>query len=105
MKGPDSDVSIDFNDLEKLVYEIRLIEKSLGDERKINNDEKIIRSWAHRSIVTIKDIKKGEKFSEENIWTKRPGTGIPAKEYENILGKISNKNIPKDKLLKINDIE
>ena len=104
-KGPDSDVSIDFNDLTKLVYQIRLIEKSLGNERKINNKEKIIRSWAHRSIVTIKKIKKGEIFSEENIWTKRPGTGIPAKEYENILGKTSNKDVKNNTLLNIDDIQ
>ena len=104
-KGPDSDVSIDFNDLTKLVYQIRLIEKSLGEERKINNKEKIIRSWAHRSIVTIKKIKKGEIFSEENIWTKRPSTGIPAKNYENILGKISNTDIDNNTLLNIDDIQ
>ncbi len=105
LKGPDSDVSIDFKDLTKLVNQIRLIEKSLGDERKINDKEKIIRSWAHRSIVTIKEIKKGEKFSEENIWTKRPGTGIPAKKYENVLGKISNKDIENNTLLNIDDIQ
>lgn len=105
LKGPDSDVSIDFKDLKKLVSQIRLIEKSLGEERKINEKETIIRSWAHRSIVTIKEIKKGEKFSEKNIWTKRPGTGIPSKEYKKILGKISNKDIKKNTLLKINDIQ
>ena len=104
-KGPDSDVSIDFKDLTKLVSQIRLIEKSLGEERKINNKEKIIRSWAHRSIVTIKKIKKGEIFSEENIWTKRPGTGIPAKKYESVLGKFSNKNIENNTLLNIDDIQ
>ena len=104
-EGPDKDVSIDFNDLKKMVYQIRLIEKSLGKSRKINHKEKIIRSWAHRSIVTIQKIKKGEIFSEENIWTKRPGTGIPAKEYEKILGKISASDIENNTLLKLDDIE
>jgi N-acetylneuraminate synthase len=104
-EGPDKDVSIDFNDLTKMVYQIRLIEKSLGEKRKINNKEKIIRLWAHRSIVTIKEIKKGEIFSEDNIWTKRPGTGIPAKKYEKILGKIASKDIKKNKLLHVNDIK
>ena len=55
--------------------------------------------------VTIKKIKKGEIFSEENIWTKRPGTGIPAKNYENILGKISNTDIENNTLLNIDDIQ
>jgi N-acetylneuraminate synthase len=88
-----------------MIYQIRLIEKSLGENRRINNKEKIIRLWAHRSIVTIKEIKKGEIFSEDNIWTKRPGTGIPAKKYEKILGKIASKDIKKNKLLHVNDIK
>jgi N-acetylneuraminate synthase len=104
-EGPDKDVSIDFNDLTKMVYQIRLIEKSLGEKRKINNKEKIIRSWAHRSIVTIKEIKKGDIFSENNIWTKRPGIGIPAAEYEKIIGKIASKNINNNTLLKMNDVK
>ncbi len=103
--GPDKDVSIDFNDLKKLVDQVRNIEKALGGNRKINHKEKIIRSWAHRSIVTIKDIKKGEIFSEKNIWTKRPGTGIPAREFEKIIGKRASSDIKKNILLSLDDFE
>ena len=97
--GPDQNVSIDPMGLHDLVDGIRKVEMSLGDNKEIHDLEKPIKEWARRSIVTIKDIKEGDVFSTENLWTKRPGTGIPAKELFDILGKRSNKDIKKDKLL------
>ncbi len=50
--------------------------------------------FAFASVVSIKDIKKGEKFSLDNIWVKRPGTGdFMAEELNKILGKKSLKQI------------
>ena len=97
--GPDQNVSIDPIELNDLVSGIRKIEDSLGSEKTIHNLEKPIKSWARRSIVTIKDIKKGEIFTLENLWCKRPGTGIPSKFLFNILGKKAVENIEKDTLL------
>ena len=54
-----------------------------------------------KSIVALCNIKKGEKFSKENIWVKRPGTGeIKAAEYKNLLGKSSRRIIGKNVQLK-----
>lgn len=103
LPGPDQNVSIDPIGLHDLVDGIRKIEMSLGDKKEIHDLEKPIKEWARRSIVTIKDIKEGEVFTTDNLWTKRPGTGIPAKELFDILGKVSNKDIKKDLLLNPND--
>ena len=47
--------------------------------------------------MTIRAIKKGELFTEKNIWVKRPGTGeILAAEYKNILGKAAAADISCD---------
>jgi len=100
LPGPDVNVSIDTEELCQLVDGIRKIEKSLGSKKEIYTLERPIKAWANRSVVTIKDIKKGEKFSLDNIWTKRPGTGIPAKKLKNILGKSAVCDIPKDSLLR-----
>ena len=105
MKGPDQNVSIDFNDLEILVKSVRNLEKSLGSIKKIHKKEKIIRKWAFRSLVSIKEIKKGEKFTLSNIWSKRPGTGIPSFNLNRVLGKKSKINIKKDQLIKWNQIK
>ena len=102
-KGPDKDVSIDFNQLKDLIKGLRTMQNSYGCEKKIHNKEKIIRSWAHRSIVSIQDIKKGDLLSEKNIWTKRPGTGIPAIKFDKILGKKSIRFIKKNKLISLKD--
>ena len=85
--------------MDDLVDGIRKVEKSLGENKEIHNLEKPIKEWARRSIVTIKDINQGEEFTLENLWTKRPGTGIPARELFNILGKKARNNIDINKLL------
>ena len=55
--------------------------------------------FAFASVVSIKDIKKGEKFSLKNLWVKRPGTGFYlAKDFKKILGKKAVNNIKKNKL-------
>ena len=50
-----------------------------------------------RVLFQLRDIKKGEVLSYDNIWVKRPGTGsIMAKDLKNVLGKIALVDIPKD---------
>ena len=101
--GPDKDVSINFKQMTNLVKAIRDIEQASGSNKKINNKEKIIRKWAHRSIVTIKNIKKGEKLTLDNIWSKRPGIGIPSYKMKNVIGKTAKRNIKKDNLINKKD--
>ena len=91
-------------DLKSLVDGIRKIELSLGDDKSVHSKEKQIREWAFRSIVTTAKIKAGDVFSEENLWTKRPGTGIPSAKLPEILGKIAKNDIEINTLLKEEDI-
>lgn len=101
--GPDKDVSISFDNLKTLVDSIRLVEKAIGKNKKIYNKEIPIRKWARRSLVATINIKKGEKLSENNFFSKRPGTGIPSKDYLKIIGKVAKKNIKKNSILKYSD--
>lgn len=105
MKGPDQEVSIDFNELNELVKISKKINKTLGDEKKIHPKEKQIRAWAYRSIVTIKNIPRGKIIEQEDIWCKRPGTGIPSFEMENIIGRKVKNKIKINSLLKWEDLE
>lgn len=69
-------------------------------------EEQVTIDFAFASVVTIKDIKKGDKFTKDNLWVKRPGTGeILAEDYKNILGKISTNEISQDSHLTWKDIE
>ena len=68
-------------------------------DKKIYSKEKQIEKWAKRSLVAIKDIKKGERLNENNFWSKRPGTGISSRFYFRYLGKKLKKNIKANTLL------
>ena len=88
-KTIDSKFSIDVKQLKKLrnnLDDIFFIIKKR--KRRI---KKMI--YVRRSIFTKRDIKKGEKFSLENIETFRPKIGICASEFFNIVGKKSRRNI------------
>jgi len=97
--GPDQSVSIEPYELYQLVLGTRRIEVALGTEKKIHDEERVIRAWALRSVVSIAPIPVGTIITEEHIWTKRPGTGIPARHLESILGRTAKVDIPKDHLL------
>lgn len=102
--GPDRDVSISFKQLKDMVSSIRNVEKAIGKEKKIYPKEMIIRKWATRSLVAKKNLKKGEKILKDSIWSIRPGTGIPSKYYDRIIGTKVKKAIKKNELLKDNQI-
>jgi len=103
--GPDRDVSISFSALKILVQGIRKIEKALGQTKKIHLRERQIRKWAYRSIVTTQAIKNGETLTLKNIWTKRPGTGIPAEKIFSVLYKKAVKDLQPNQILKTNDFK
>jgi N,N'-diacetyllegionaminate synthase len=103
--GPDQSVSIDFTDLKQLVDGVRKIEASLGTEKIIHDKEKQIREWAFRSVVAVRKISKGQKITDDDLWTKRPGTGIPSKEMPKIIGCIAKRDIQQNTLLNYTDFE
>ena len=103
--GPDQSVSIDFHDLKQLVDGIRKISVSLGDQKKINDKEKEIRTWAFRSIIALTDINIGDIISQEMIWSKRPGTGIPSWRMNEVIGKKVIKKIKKNTIINWSDLD
>ena len=74
-------------------------------DKKVFDLEKPIKAWANRSMVSTKDIQEGETLNENNVWSKRPGTGIPAKDFRKIFGKKAKKQLKKDTLLCYDDFE
>jgi len=103
--GPDQSVSIDFFDLHNLIDGIRKIEKSLGNEKIVHKKEEKIREWAFRSIVSLREIKKGETIDGDMIWSKRPGTGIHSYRRNEVIGKKVKNHIQRNTLIKWEDLE
>ena len=100
MVGPDHKSSISPEELKAMVSSIRNIEKALGSSiKKPSKSEKPNITMARKSIVACKSIKKGELFTENNITTKRPGTGISPMKWDSILGKVAQQDYQLDDLL------
>ena len=105
-KGPDIPISIDPTELKQLITGSNAIYQSLGGKKSVLDGERKTAEFAYASVVTIKDIKKGENFSEENIWVKRPGTGeISVEHYYDVLDKKATRDIQKNSQLEWSSIE
>ncbi len=105
-KGPDIICSMDEQNLRLLLKASQEVSLMLGGEKKALPEEQITIDFAFSTLVTIKSVKKGEIFTRENLWAKRPGTGeIPAEKYESILGKKAKIDIENDTQLMRNMIE
>jgi N,N'-diacetyllegionaminate synthase len=74
----------------------------MGDGRKLpsNSEQKNI-SLARKSIVASREILAGEKFTEENIAVKRPGTGLCPMRWNELLGLEACKDFQTDELISI----
>ena len=102
LPGPDHKASLDPVELKKMVYSIRLIEKSLGDGRKEPSQSEIRnKSVARKSLVAKKLIKKGDKFTRNNIAIKRPGNGISPMKIDDVLGRKAIRTFTTDEMIEI----
>ena len=95
--GPDVPCSMDKEALEDLLAAAKEIPKMLGGEKKPLAEEQVTIDFAFATAVTIAPVKKGDVFTKENLWVKRPGTGeIFAEDYGKILGRRAVREIAKD---------
>ena len=102
MEGPDHKASLEPEEFEVMVNNIRLIEKALGDGVKQPAEaEKKNIAIARKSIVAAKDIKKGEILTEENITVKRPGSGISPMKWFEVLGTEAVRDFGEDELIEL----
>jgi len=100
MDGPDHVASLDASELKSMVAAIRNIELALGSKVKdLTDSEKPNIEIARKSIVAKTKIKKSEVFSNENLTTKRPGSGISPMKWDSIIGKAAKRDYNLDDLL------
>jgi N,N'-diacetyllegionaminate synthase len=100
MEGPDHIASLEPDELKAMVTAIRNIEKALGNGIKTpsKSEQKNI-AIARKSIVASTNISKGELFTEKNITVKRPGNGVSAMKWYEVLGTESTKDYKADELI------
>ncbi len=88
--GADSTFSLNPDELTLLVQAIRNTEKVLGkvDYTVNENNRKLA-----RSLYVVKDIKKDEVLTAENIRSIRPSYGLHPRHYEEVLGKKASRDL------------
>jgi len=100
MQGPDHKASLEPHELIAMVRAIRNIELALGSSiKKPTKSESPNILVVRKSIVALKKIKKGDIFSEKNLTTKRPATGISPMKWESIIGTKAQKDYVEDELI------
>lgn len=105
-KGPDHALSADPSELTKMVQNIRMVEKAIGTGLKepavceLGNRKNV-----RKSIVALKDIKKGTKITRNLLEIKRPGSGYSPSKIKEIIGKKTKKMIKMDMPIKSTDLE
>jgi len=93
--GPDVPISIEPQELAEMVKGAKAIWEARGGNKTILPEEKPVIDFAYATVVTIRAIAKGEAFTRDNTWVKRPGTGpILAKDFERVLGKTAARDLP-----------
>jgi len=104
--GPDIVCSMDEKECNELIEGVKILFEQRGGKKEPVQEETETAKFAFASIVAISDIRKGEVFSMENVWVKRPGTGpLKAEELSSVIGKISLNNIKKDEFINNRDFE
>jgi|TARA_B100001971_G_C18236996_1_gene568007 N,N'-diacetyllegionaminate synthase len=100
LPGPDHAASLEPDELKAMIQAIRNIEKAMGNgvKQPSPSEAKNI-PIARKSIVAKKPINKGERFSEDNLTVKRPGTGISPMEWDKKIGELSNKEYKAEDLI------
>ena len=93
LRGPDHSSSLEPNEFKKLIDNINDLKKILGTNQKIvSKTEKINKKYIRKSIYAKTSIKKGTRYTNENLILKRPQIGMKPKDMKKILGRKSKKN-------------
>ncbi|PSK94445.1 N-acetylneuraminate synthase [Taibaiella chishuiensis] len=103
MEGPDHKASLEPQGLKDMVAAIRNVEAAVagsGYKEPSPSEMKNI-GIARKSIVAKTGIKQGERFTEENITTKRPGTGISPMRWDEVIGQVAAQDFNSDDLIEL----
>ena len=105
MGGPDSEFSMEPQEFKQMVDSIRNVEKALGEVSYELSDKMKSNREFSRSLFVVKDMKKGEIITEDNVCSIRPGFGLHPKYLKEILGKRINKDLKKGTPFKLEFIK
>lgn len=100
LPGPDHKASLEPNELKAMVAAIRNVEQAMGDGiKRPSASEASNRLIARKSLVAACTIHAGETFSEANVTTKRPGSGLSPMRWDEVIGQKAPRDFAADELI------
>jgi N,N'-diacetyllegionaminate synthase len=100
MEGPDHKASLVPSELGAMISAIRNVESAIGGSiKRPSSSEAKNKPIARKSIIAACAIKKGDKFTEDKLTIKRPGTGMSPMHWDRILGATAGKDYEADDLI------
>lgn len=102
LPGPDHAASVEPNELAALVAAVRNATVALGSGHKEPTDaERRNMPLVRKSIVAACDITKGEVLTEQNLTTKRPGTGLSPMLWDSVVGTTAPRAFARDEMIEL----
>lgn len=101
IENPDSSFSMNPAEFKQMVADIRQAEKAIGCVKYGPSEQEKSSQIFRRSIFCVKNIKKGEKITSENVRIIRPGYGMAPKYYKDIIGQTALRDIERGTPLKM----
>lgn len=108
MFGPDVPASVTTAELRQLVDGVRQIETMLANpvnKEDVAADLSPLRQIFTKSIFAKSHLAAGTILTEEHLILKKPGTGIPAAQLPNLIGRRLRRALQEDDLLRLEDVE
>jgi len=102
MPGPDHKASLEIPEFTQMMVSIRGIEHARGSTVKQPSASELKnRPIARKSIVAARTIHMGEELSEENLTTKRPGTGLSPMLWDSVVGRKAVRDFEPDDFIEL----
>jgi len=103
--GPDAAFSLEPHEFKNLVDSIRNTENAMGKPSYGAGTKELENIVFRKSLFVVEEIKKGQKFTAQNIRSIRPGHGLEPKYYDRVIGKLAKIDLEKGTPLKMKQIK
>jgi sialic acid synthase SpsE len=105
--GPDHPFALEPDQMKSYVSGLRILADSLdsGEFEVPSSKESAIRAAYLKSIVVARDLPAGHKLETCDLTLVRPGTGIPPKDMDAVLGRVVRSPLQQGAVLAWNDLE
>jgi N-acetylneuraminate synthase len=91
--GPDAAFSLEPDEFAALVRQVRSAEAALGTVRYGPSKHEEASLAFRRSLFVVEPVRAGDKFSDRNVRSIRPGGGLPPKDLQAVVGRRATQDI------------